>query len=629
MIIAVVVFSHPVFSQDRMTPESLWKLGRVSAIGISADGKSLEYSVGTPSMAENKINSKQHRMPISGGPAVDITGAESLVKKKDISPDGKFKVILQEVKVKKVSGKDFYPELEKSNVQIYDALNYRHWDTWEDGAYGHIFLNRVDGSSPPKDIMEGEAYDCPQKPFGGEEDFTWSPDSKQLVYVTKKKFGTAYAVSTNTDIYSYEVSTGLTTNLSEGMMGYDTYPSFSSQGTLAWLSMKRDGYEADKNDIVAKAGPSVVNLTQHWDGTVIGFVWSADGRRIYFTAPVDGTIQLFEVDFPGLTKKVPVVRQITKGDFDLTGIVGQTGNTLVVSRTDMNHATELYSVNLSNGQLLQLTHVNDSFYQSIKLSRIERRYVTTTDNKQMLVWVIYPPDFDASRKYPALLYCEGGPQSPLSQFYSFRWNLQLMAANGYIIVAPDRRGMPGFGVQWNEQISRDWGGQAMQDLLSAIDHVATEKFVDRSRLGCVGASFGGYSVFYLAGIHQNRFKSFIAHDGTFNMKSMYGTTEEMWFVNWDMGGPYWEKNKTATQKSYTDFDPSSKVDQWNTPILIFHGAKDFRVPLGQGLEAFTAAQSRGIKSKLVVLPEENHWVLTPQNAMVWQREFYAWLRETL
>jgi dipeptidyl aminopeptidase/acylaminoacyl peptidase len=413
------------------------------------------------------------------------------------------------------------------------------------------------------------------------------------------------------------------------MMGYDVNPAFSSQGNLAWLSMKRDGYEADKNDIVVKVGPSILNLTQHWDGTVIGFAWSNDGKRLYFTAAVDGTMQLFEVDFPGLTKKMPVVRQITKGDFDLTGIVGQTGNTLVVSRQDMNHATELYAVNLANGQLSQLTHVNDTFYNSIKLSRTERRFVTTTDKKQMLVWVVYPPDFDPAKKYPTLLFCEGGPQSPLTQFYSFRWNLQLMAANGYIVVAPCRRGMPGFGVQWNEQISKDWGGQAMQDYLSAIDHVAAEKFVDRGRMGCVGASFGGYSVFYLAGIHQNRFKSFIAHDGTFNMKSMYGTTEEMWFVNWDMGGSYWEKNNAAAQKSYTDYDPSSKVDQWNTPILIFQGAKDFRVPLGQALEAFTAAQIRGIKSKLVVLPEENHWVLTPQNAMVWQREFYAWLKDTL
>ena len=580
MIIAVVLFSQGGFSQDRMTPESLWKLGRVSAIGVSADGKSLEYSVSTPSMSENKITRKQYRIPVAGGPAVDITGVETLVKKKDISPDGKFTVTLQDVKIKKVEGKDFYPELEKSNVQIYDALNYRHWDTWEDGAYGHLFINTVNGSSSPKDIMAGEPHDCPQKPFGGEEDFTWSPDSKQLVYVTKKKFGTAYAVSTNTDIYSYDVSTGVTTNLSEGMMGYDTYPAFSPQGSLAWLSMKRDGYEADKNDIVVKVGPSILNLTQQWDGTVIGFVWSNDGKRLYFTAPVDGTIQLFEVDFPGMTKKMPVVRQITKGDFDLTGIVGQTGNTLVVSRQDMNHATELYGVNLANGQLSQLTHVNDAYYNSIKLSRTERRFVTTTDNKQMLVWVVYPPDFDAAKKYPTLLFCEGGPQSPLTQFYSFRWNLQLMAANGYIVVAPCRRGMPGFGVQWNEQISGDWGGQAMQDYLSAIDHVASEKFVDRSRLGCVGASFGGYSVFYLAGIHQNRFKSFIAHDGTYNMKSMYGTTEEMWFVNWDMGGSYWEKNKVAAQKSYTDFDPSSKVDQWNTPILIFQGGKDFRVPLG-------------------------------------------------
>jgi len=628
LLLAIGACFHRSFSQDRMTPELLWQLGRIGGPAISTDGKNVIYSVSTPNANENKSTSRKYRLPISGGQPEEIPGSDGFVKNKNISRDGKYVITARGVKINKVAGKDFYPELTKSNIQIYESLVYRHWDEWEDGSFSHLFVNAVDSTSEPKDIMSEEPYDCPQKPFGGDEDHIWSPDSKQIIYVAKKKFGTAYAISTNTDIYAYDVAAGTTTNLSEGMMGYDTQPAFSAQGILAWLSMKRDGYESDKNDIVVRTGSTIVNLTGQWDGTVSNFLWSKDGKKIYFTAATSGTIQLFEVEYPGQTKKMPVVKQLTKGDFDITSIAGQSGNTLVVTRTDMNHATELYTVNPDTGALLQLTHVNDGIFSSLKLSRVEKRLVTTTDNKQMPVWIIYPPDFDATKKYPALLYCQGGPQSALTQFYSFRWNFQLMAANGYIVVAPDRRGMPGLGVAWNEEISKDWGGQVMRDYLSAIDNIATEPFVDRNRLGCVGASFGGYSVFYLAGIHQNRFKTFIAHDGTYNMKSMYGTTEELWFVNWDFDGPYWE-HSPQTQKSYTDFDPSSLVDRWSAPILIFQGGKDYRVPIGQGLEAFTAAQLRGIKSKLVFLPEENHWVLSPQNALVWQHEFFGWLKETL
>lgn len=338
---------------------------------------------------------------------------------------------------------------------------------------------------------------------------------------------------------------------------------------------------------------------------------------------------MFEVENSGPGVKKPAIKQITKGDFDITGIIGQSGNTLVVSRTDMNHSAELYTVDLASGNLTQLTHVNDEAYKNIKMSKTERRYVTTTDGQKMLVWVIYPPDFDATKKYPALLYCQGGPQSALTQFYSQRWNFQLMAANGYIVVAPNRRGMPGHGVKWNEQISKDFGGQVMKDYLSAIDDVSKESYVDKSRLGCVGASYGGYSVFYLAGIHEKRFKTFISHDGIFNWKSMYGTTEEMWFVNWDLGGNYWDKNNAAAQKTYAEFDPINLVAKWDTPILIYQGGKDYRVPIGQGQEAFNAAQIRGIKSRFIYMPEENHWVLKPQNSLVWHHEFYRWLKETL
>lgn len=632
VIITVIIFCYSIgFGQDRMSPETLWTLGRVSATGITADGKNVIYKVTRFDIDQNASATKTYSIPLSGGEAREITATTGLLPDKKISPDNKYTLSIRQVKIKKVTGEDHYPELDKSNVLIYESLHYRHWDTWEDGAYSHLFLHSLTGdqSDEGTDLMAGEPYDCPQKPFGGEEDFTFSPDSKSVVYVAKKKFGTEYAVSTNTDLYQYDIASGKTTNLTEGMMGYDILPAFSPGGSLAWISMARDGYESDKHDLIVANGTGRINLTADWDGTVTSFRWSQDGKKIYFTAPTDGTIQLFEVPSPGRSKKAPAVRQITKGDFDITGIAGQSDNTLVVTRTDMNHAAEVFTVNLKDGSMNQLTQVNTVEYSRMAMSKIERRYVTTTDGKRMLVWVIYPPDFDPAKKYPTLLYCQGGPQSPLSQFYSFRWNFQLMAANGYIVVAPNRRGMPGFGVEWNEQISKDHGGQVMADYLTAIDEVAKEPFVDSDRLGCVGASYGGYSVFYLAGIHENRFKSFISHDGLFDLKSMYGTTEELWFVNWDYGGPYWDKSNAAAQKTYSQFDPSHMVTRWNTPMLIIQGGKDYRVPPGQGLAAFQAAQLLGIKSKLLYFPEENHWILTPQNGLVWQREFFGWLDETL
>lgn len=620
-----------VFGQQTMNPEMLVQLGRVSAMGISKDNKSVIYSVKTYKLADDKFTTRQYMIDIFGGNPVAIENAETRLPDTKISPDGKYSIRSKEVKVKKMFGKDIYPDLPNSDVMVYDNLTYRHWDTWEDGAFGHVILNTLkDGKIiDSTDIMFNEPYDCPLKPFGGDEDFIWSKDGKQIIYVTKKKFGKDYAVSTNTDIYAYDIATKTTKNLTEGMMGYDTKPAYSSTGKLAFLSMKTDGNEADKNDIVVDNGTSKLNLTRTWDGTVEDFKWSADGNDIYFIAPVDGTVQLFSVDYPGMAKKLPQVKQITKGPFDVHGLVGLIGNTMIVERTDMNHANEIYSVDLSSGNMKQLTHVNDGAYGGITLSKIEKRMITTTDNQQMLVWVIYPPNFDASKKYPTLLYCQGGPQSALTQFYSFRWNFQLMAANGYIVVAPNRRGMPGHGVKWNEQISKDYGGQNMQDYLSAIDNVSKEPFVDKDRLGCVGASYGGYSVYFLAGMHNKRFKTFIAHDGIFDWRTMYGTTEEMWFVNNDIGGPYWDKDNAAAQKSYSLFNPVNFVKNWDTPIMIIQGGKDYRVPVEQGLSAFQAAQLQGIKSKLLYFPNENHWILKPQDALVWQREFYKWLADTL
>lgn len=618
-------------AQEVLTPESLWKLGRVSALGISKDGKSVVYKVSTPSMEQNKSSAKYFTVPVIGGTVAEIQEAQTkeLLADKNVSPDGSYILTTEEVKTEKVLGKDFYPELDKSEAQIYDGLDYRHWDTWNTGSHNHVFYADNKVKSTPIDIMKGEPFDSPQKPFGGDEDYIWSPNGKSIIYVCKKKFGTAYALSTNTDLYEYNIETKTTKNLTEENLGYDTNPIFSPNGDLTWLQMKRDGYEADKNDIIVSFKGMKMNLTAAWDGSVESFKWSADGKKVYFTAAIDGTLQLFEVNFPGLTKIAVTVKQVTSGDFDVHDIVGLSGDNIVVSRTDMNHATELYSYNFKKKTFTQLTKTNNEAYAKLALPKFERRYVTTTDGKKMLVWVILPPNFDKTKKYPTLLYCQGGPQSPLTQFYSFRWNFSLMASQGYIVVAPNRRGMYGHGQAWNEQISKDWGGQVMKDYLSAIDDVAKESYVDKARLGCVGASYGGYSAFYLAGIHNNRFKSFIAHDGVFNTQSMFGTTEEVFFNYFDFGGPYWEKDNAVVQKAYNEFNPINFVDKWNTPILIVQGGKDYRVPIGQGQEAFQAAQLRGIKSRLLYLPEENHWVLKPQNGMVWQREFFKWLKETL
>lgn len=624
-----LALSLPAAAQQVMTPETLWKLGRLSPIGLSNDKTTVVFKVATPSVVDNKSTSKYYAVPVSGGAITEITDPKTLVRDRNVSPDGRYVLYSEEVKLDNVHGHDFYPELDKSNAQVYDGLDYRHWDTWNEGKYNHVFYRENREGAPGIDLLKGERFDSPQKPFGGEEDYIWSADGKSIFYVCKKKSGTAYAISTNTDIYQYDLATGDTINRSEDNAGYDTNPQLSPSGDLSWLQMKHDGYESDKNDIIVSSNGVEYNLTASWDGTVESFLWAPDGKKIYFQAPVDGTLQLFEVNFPGRTKMAIRVTQVTNGDFDVSGLVGFAGDAIIVTRTDMNHAADLWSFDLKKKAWKQLTKINDSVYATLKTSKIERRYVTTTDGKKMLVWVILPPDFDASKKYPALLYCQGGPQSALSQFYSFRWNFQLMAANGYIVVAPNRRGMPGHGVEWNEQISKDWGGQVMQDYLSAIDDVAKEPYVDTSRLGCVGASYGGYSVFYLAGIHNNRFKTFIAHDGVFNTQSMFGTTEEVFFNYWDFGGAYWEKDNAAAQKSYTVFNPINYVDKWNRPILIIQGGNDFRVPIGQSQEAFQAAQMRGIKSRFLYFPEENHWVLKPQNGMVWQREFFKWLKETL
>ena len=617
-------------AQDVMTPEKLWQVKRLSALGLSEDNSTIFFKLSIPNIEENKMDSKYYKLAVQGGSIEEIGEDEVNTVNKNLSPDGTKLLYHKAALLENTLSTNAYPTLSKSDAYIFTELDYRHWDSWNDGKYHHVFYKTVGSDDEDGiDIMPGEPYYTPQRPFGGDEDYIWSSDGQSIYYVSKKLKGTAYAISTNTDIYRYDLNTKTTTNLTEDNKGYDTDPEVSNKGALAWLQMEMDGYEADKNDIVVLENGVKQNLTTNWDGTVSSFKWNKNGESLYFIAAVDGTKQLFEVNYPGKKRIAAVVNQLSEGWFDVNSIVAELGSKLIVTRSDMNHANDLYSFDIKSKTFTQLTNVNKELYDSIEMPKIEKRMVATTDGKQMLVWVILPPNFDASKKYPTLLYCQGGPQSALSQFYSYRWNFQLMASQGYIVVAPNRRGMPGHGVEWNEQISKDWGGQNIRDYLSAIDAVAKEPYVDNTRLGAVGASYGGYSVFYLAGIHKNRFKTFIAHDGIFNLKSMYGTTEELFFVNHDFGGKYWDKSNSAAQKSYSEFNPINLVEEWDTPIMIIQGGKDYRVSIEQGLEAFQAAQLKGIKSKLLYLPSENHWVTSPQNSLVWQHEFFKWLKETL
>ncbi|AKK71271.1 peptidase S9 [Chryseobacterium gallinarum] len=647
-------------AQQVMTPEILWTLKKVGVQAVSPDQASLIYKVGQVDLKTEKTKNENYFLNVLNHQSTKIDfGKKSLIQwdkngiyaqegdkiylSRDtgktwndfytigeadnivISPDGKRIAFSKQVLVEKLMGKDKYADTPKTTAQVYTDLNHRHWDYFNEGKYNHIFVvNTADKVEAAKDLLEGKTWDSPQRPFGGTEDFIWSPDSSQLLYVTKPKSGKEYAISTNTDIFAYDMASGTTKNLTESNKGYDVNPKFSPDGkSLVWQSMARDGYEADKNDIKImdwKSGKTT-NLTAGWDDSVSGDVlWGADSKTIYFTAAYRGTKQLFSLD-----SKSAKVQQITKGDFDVNEIFTDNKTSLLVGRTDVNHATELFSVNLKNGEMKQVTEVNKETYAKLAQGKSELKMVKTSDGKEMGVWFHYPPNFDPNKKYPTLVYCQGGPQSALTQYFSTRWNFALMTANGYIVVAPNRRGMPGWGTKWNEDISRDWGGQPMRDYLAATDYAKTLPYVDGDRVAAVGASYGGYSVFMLAGIHENRFKTFIAHDGLFDMKSWYLTTEELWFANWDIGSP-WEKPQP---KAYTEFNPSNFVEKWNKPIMIVQGGIDFRVPYEQGQEAFQAAKLRGLKSKLVYFPNENHWVLHPQNGLVWQREFFDWLKETL
>lgn len=656
----------------RMTPEALWAFGRIGGMSVSPDGKKVAYTVSYYSVAENKGNSEVYVMNadgsenrritetpfsesnvawIKGGSKIaflcaeggssqlwemnpDGTGRKRLSNyEKDIegfafSPDETKVLFISQVKTVK-STAEKYPDLDKTTGRVITDLMYKHWDEWVTTA-PHPFVADFDGErvTNPVDIMEGELFESPMKPFGGIEQLAWNTTSDKVAYTSRKKTGKAYSLSTNSDIYVYDLKTKQTVNMTEGIMGYDTNPTYSPDGkSIAWLSMERDGYESDQNRLMVMdlATGEKRFVSKAFDSNVDSYCWSADCSKLYFTGVWHGESHVYQIDLANGDQITP----LTEGMYDYGSVALLAGDKLIVQRHSMSMADEIYTIDLAAGNAVaQLTFENKHLYDQLEMGKVEERWMTTTDGKQMLTWVIYPPHFDPSKKYPTLLFCEGGPQSPVSQFWSYRWNFQIMAANDYIVVAPNRRGLPGFGMEWNEAVSGDYGGQCMRDYFTAIDEMAKELYVDKDRLGCVGASFGGFSVYWLAGHHDKRFKAFIAHDGIFNMEMQYLETEEMWFANWDMGGAYWEKDNAVARRTFAN-SPHRFVDKWDTPILCIHGEKDYRILANQGMAAFNAAVLRGVPAELLIYPDENHWVLKPQNAILWQRTFFEWLDKWL
>ena len=661
----------------RLTPEVMWKMGRVGSHALSPDGRTLLYTLTRYNMAENRgvtvIVSRDlasgvereltdrtasavspswsangdyiwyatnrggdmqlWKMKADGSDQTQISKIEGGIEGFGVSPDESHIYYTQYVQAKDVNSADVHKDMDKSKARIYDDLMVRHWDYWDGGKYLHIFVADLSGEGVGEgvDIIGKEsAWDAPLAPYFDHAEIAWSPDGKSLAYTCKPLTGAEYAVSTDSDIFVYNLESGATLNLCKQsktypFVGYDKYPVWSPSGKkIAFRSQERAGNEADKERLMVcdlESG-DIKYLTADFDYHATNVVW-ADEQTIYFIAPIEATHQICRVEADGKSK----VKVVTNGDHDINSFEIVSGK-CVGSLMTISMASELFEFNLENGEKKQITDVNNFVYNNIKLGEVQKRWVKTTDGKRMLVWVILPPDFDENKKYPALLYCQGGPQSVVSQFWSYRWNFQLMAAQGYIVVAPNRRGVPSFGQEWLDQISGDYSGQNIRDYLSAIDDVAKEKWCDKEHLGCVGASYGGYSAFYLAGHHNKRFKAFIAHCGIFNFESMYGHTEELFFVNNDYGGAYWDKDNKTAMRSYAN-SPHKAVDKWDAPILIITGEKDYRIPYTQSLEAFTAARLRGIPARLVSFENEAHQVFKPQNSLVWNREFFGWLDKYL
>ena len=665
-----VSLTQDEISKGLLTPEIMWKFGRVNNPALSPDGKLLAYTITYYNLQENKGTTHLYVVSTEVGEPLKLTNGVGSDSNPQWSADGKLirflstesgssqlwevkpdgtglrqlsaldgdingfcfasdgSKILYAMDVKmENTAKDNHPDMQKANVKIIDNLMYRHWDYWEDGLYSHVFVaDFVNGEiKNAKDINEGEKWDTPTAIDLEIGEVRWSPEGKKIVYSSKKLYGKDYAISTNSDIYVYDLESGKTENITTDNLGYDRYPSYSPNGQfVAWCSQEKPGDESDQKRLFIldlKSGQKTY-LTQQFDQDVDQYIWGDDNKTIYFSSGVKGTSQIYKINIE--SKQID---QITKGVHDYT-LCQKQNSVLIGEKMSMSMAPEFFKLDESNGAETQITFTNKKIYESIKMGDVQERWVKTTDNKDMLVWVILPPNFDKTKKYPTLLYCQGGPQSTVSQFWSYRWNFQIMAANGYVVVAPNRRGVPSFGKAWNAQISGDYSGQNMKDYLSAIDDVRKEPWVNNDKLGCVGASYGGYSVFYLAGHHQKRFKAFIAHCGMFNFESFYSATEETWFPNNDLGGPYWDKNNAVAQKSYAN-SPHKFVQNWDTPIMIITGERDYRIPFTESLQAFNVAQLRGIPSKLLVFPDETHFVVKPQNAVVWQREFFGWLDKWL
>lgn len=683
---------------DRMTAETLWAMGRIGGATASPDGKTIAYQVGYYSVKENKSHQMLYTVSadgklqrtltntaasetdaawINGGKRIAFLSKGQLwtmnadgsdrrqLTKSEIDIEG-FKFSPDEKKVLLIKSLPYHESIKKNpddlplaTGRVVTDLNYRHWDHYVE-TVAHPFVANVteNGVDNGKDIIEGEPYECPMAPFGGVEQLAWSPDSKTIAYTCRKKTGVNYAISTDSDIFLYDVATGSTKNLCkpEGYkapevdpttsmknqavnhqegdvnVGYDTNPQFSPDGKyVAWQSMKHDGYESDRNRlcVYTLATGEKKYVAEKFDSNVDAFCWAADSKTLYFIGCWHACVNMYQTNING------EVKQLTDDwmDFGSIQMLGNTGK-ILASRHSISQADELYIVtpgkDVKKTKVQQVTWENKAFYDQLEMGKVQERWVKTTDGKQMLVWVILPPHFDENKKYPTLLFCEGGPQSPVSQFWSYRWNFQIMAAHDYIVIAPNRRGLPGFGSEWNESISGDWTGQCMDDYLSAIDDATNNlPYVDKDRLGCVGASFGGFSVYYLAGHHNKRFKAFIAHDGAFNLESMYTDTEEAWFSNWEYDDAYWKYVKTNRAKRTYSHSPHKFVDKWDTPILCIHGEMDYRINANQGFGAFNAARLRGIPAELLIYPDENHWVLKPQNGVLWQRTFFGWLDKWL
>ena len=652
-----------------MTPEILQSFGRLSGVQVSPNMKSILYGVTYVSVKENKSNRELFIMDIngennrqltntpkgeqsavwynegkqimfisteSGSPQIWVMDANGGNRKqisdyKDgingflLSPDQKKLMFFTDIKYGKTVA-DIYPDLDKATGTIHNDLMYKHWDEWVT-TVPHPYIADIseNGLKNITDIMPGETFECPMKPFSGAEDFSWSPDGKSLAYTCRKKEGLEYSISTNSDIYIYNIEKGTTVNITEGMMGYDTHPEYSPSGNLiAWTSMERDGYESDQIRLFImdlKTGEKKY-LTQFYDNNVDNYIWGNDDNTMYFISVNQATAQVFSLDV-----NTRDIKQLTEGIHDFSSLAFA-GNELITTKRSMSSPDEIYSVSLKNGDIKQLSFENKHILDQLTLGKVEKRWIKTTSGEQMLTWVMLPVNFDPNKKYPALLYCQGGPQSAVSQFWSYRWNIQMMAANGYVVVLPNRHGVPGFGQAWNEQISGDYPGQNMQDYFSAINEVKKEAWVDENRLGAVGASYGGFSVYWLAGNHNNLFKTFISHAGIFNLEAQYLETEELWFANWDMGGNFWDKSNKIAQRTYAN-SPHKFIDKWNTPILIIHGEKDYRILASQGMMAFNAAKIKGIPTEMLIFPDENHWITQPQNSVLWQRVFFGWLDKWL